>query len=63
MQKFKVYRRHWLKPLPSPRGEEQWAVAEMRPVMTLNAKTPEAALRIAKQKGEVAPIIGEADHA
>lgn len=57
MKKFKVFRREWTK-LP---GKQEWFRATMTPVMTLNAKTPEAALRIAKQKGEVAPIIGDAN--
>lgn len=32
----------------------------MRHVHTLTARTPEDALRIAKQKGYVAPCVGEA---
>lgn len=68
MRKFKVYRRKWGRGTLRNHFDfntgrttqlETFGV-EMVPVMTINAKTPEAALRIAKQKGELAPIIGDA---
>lgn len=62
MKKFKVFRRRWIGKV-DPQDLFTPVYVEMVPVMTISAKTPEAALRIAKQKGEVAPIIGEVDHA
>lgn len=69
MRKFKVYRRVWgrgvkRKMLDYETGQVRDTVVfpvEMEPTMTINAKTPEAALRIAKQKGVPCPIIGEAN--
>ena len=58
MKKFKVFRRRWMG-RPDPDDPFAPMYVEMVPVMTLNARSPEHALQIAKQKGEVAPIIGE----
>lgn len=61
MRKFKVFQRRWIEVPPSRLIKNPMPLVEMVPIMTINAKTPEAALRIAKQKGQLAPIIGEAE--
>ncbi len=69
MRKFKVYRRQWGS--SSSRMMYDFATGkmvqtiafrvDMVPIMTINAYSPEHALRIAKQKGVTLPIIGEAN--
>lgn len=56
MKKFTVLQRRWIE-----RGKDADPKAAMVPVMTLNAKTAESALRIAKQKGQLHPIIHEGE--
>ena len=55
MKQWKVYRRKWIQ------LAENLYLAEMVPVMTLNARSGPEALRIAKQKGELHPIVGPID--
>ncbi len=54
MSKWKVYQRREL----NRGGPDHLVLVTIRPVATLDAPTAEAALRIAKQKGWTAPIIG-----
>lgn len=57
MKKFTVLQCRWIE-----RGKDADPKAAMIPVMTLNAKTPVDALRIAKQKGQLHPIIHEGEY-
>lgn len=69
MRKFKVYQRRWgtsTKRMITDYETGQIRYTEvyyvdMVPIMSINAYSPEAALRIAKQKGVIAPIIGAAN--
>lgn len=53
MNNYTVYRIKWQK----SKGEDSF-IPHMAPLITLTAPSPEDALRIAKQKGFVAPIVG-----
>lgn len=54
MLKFTVLQRRWIE-----RGRDADPVAQLYPVLTLTAPTAADALRIAKQKGQLIPIIHE----
>lgn len=61
MQKWKVYTREWkmVRNRRHPAAEPDF-IPELKPIMTVNARTANAALRIAKQKNVACPIIGPA---
>lgn len=53
MQQFKIYKERF-----TPAREPNWYEVTMQPVMTITAKTAAQALKIAKQKGVSAPVVG-----
>lgn len=55
VKKFTVYERQWGRT-----DSKGFTPATMVPLMTINAKSAEVALIIAKRKGVLNPIIGEA---